>query len=108
MPPKRKSWKRKHLESSSDPTTSAAATVSRSTGANGSSANSDLSVPLTRNNISMIVQEITRQLWPENNEAHASSPTLLVPSMLINFSLLSLVCCRNGTPLSLDALGTHS
>ena len=91
MPLKRKSRKRKHLESSSDPMTSAAATDSRSTGADGSSANSDLSVLLTRNDIPMIVQEITRQLWPENNEVQASSPTLLVPSMLINFSLLSRV-----------------
>ena len=91
MPPKCKSRKRKHPESSSDPTTSAAATDSRSTGADGSSANSDLSVPLTRNDIPMIVQEIMRQLRPENNEAYASSPTSLVPSMLINFSLLSRV-----------------
>ena len=92
MPPKRKSRKRKHPESSSDPTTSAAATDSRSTGDDGSSANSGLSVPLTRNDIPMIVQEITRQLRPENNhEAQASSPTSLVPSMLINFSILSCV-----------------
>ena len=78
MPPKRKSRKRKHPESSADP---AAATDSRSTGADGSSANGDLSVPLTRNDIPTIVQEITRQLRPENNEAHATSPTSLVPSM---------------------------
>ena len=91
MPLKCKSWKRKHLESTSDPKTCAAATNSRSTGAGSSSANSGLSVPLTRNDITMIVQEITRQLRPENNEVHASSPTSLVPSMLINFSLLSCI-----------------
>ena len=68
MPLKCKSQKRKHPESSLDPMTSAAATDRRSTGADGSSANNDLSVPLTRNNIPMIVQEITRQLRPENNE----------------------------------------
>ena len=96
MPPKRKSWKRKHPESSSDPTTSAAATDSRSTGADGSSANSDLSVSLTRNDIPMIVQEITRQLRPENNEVQASSATSLVPSMLINLAYC-LVYSRNGT-----------
>ena len=91
MPLKCKSQKRKHPESSLDPTTSAAATDSRSTRADGSSANSNLSVPLTRNDIPMIAQEITRQLQPENNEVHASSPTSLMPSMLINFSLLSRV-----------------
>ena len=39
----------------------------------------------------MIVEEIARQLRAENNKVQASSPTSLVPSMLINFSLLSHV-----------------
>ena len=93
--------KRKHPELSSDTTTSAAATTyNRSTGAKGSSVNSDLPVSLTRNHIPMIVQEITRQLRPENSEVHTSSPTSLVPSMLA----YCLVHCRNDTTSLLRCL----
>ena len=61
------------------------ATDNRSTGVNGSSVNSDLAVSLTRNDIPMIVQDITRQLCPENNRVNTSPPTSLVPSRFINF-----------------------
>ena len=85
MPLKCRSQKRKHTESCLDPMTGTTATENRSTRVDGSSVNSDLAVPLTKDDIPMIIQEVTRQLRPENNKVCTSPPMSYVPSMFINF-----------------------
>ena len=83
MPPKRGS-KRKRAESHSDRQTRATATaVSSNTGVDNSS---DSAVPLTRNDIPTIVQEVARQLRPEG----ANSFTPLMPSMF--YHLFPCLC----------------
>ena len=84
MPPKCGS-KRKCAESHSDHQTRATAmAVSSNTRVNN---NSDSAVPLTRNDIPAIVQEVARQLRPEG--ANAFTP--LMPSMF--YHLFTFFVC---------------
>ena len=119
MPPQRKDRKRKHTKSRSETETgdTAAATANSHTGTNenstrvddtgtsGSSARvddgSETAIPLTRNDIPVIVHDIAKQLQLRSAEASDTSSTghtPLVPSMLILCSFVILFCVVDTPP----------
>ena len=131
MPPQRKGRKRKRTESRSEIETgdTAAATANSHTGTNenstrvddtgtnenstrvddtgtsGSSARvddgSETAIPLTRNDIPVIVHEIAKQLQLRSAEASdtgSTGHTPLVPSMLILCSFVILFCVVDPPP----------